>query len=208
MLYPSSRFTSSSKYEESFSNCFKLSESRHGELCNACVLIIKRWRNLPGTTTKHWNHVVDARNGPGIKNIPRQKPESHEHFEKIRRKHVQKQRRDPPEASDSKVPDFIDLTYWSQRRTCCGLIYVGQQGEVMVEAGHHKCSPHSRVQSSHSGQVTSVSQEKQLQDDAVFSEYSDSDSLESKEEMFPSSDIPELDSDEGFCDNKVYAALS
>ena len=78
----------------------------------------------------------------------------------------------------------------------------------MVEAGHHNCSPHSRVQSSHSGQVTSVSQEKQLQDDAVFSEYSDSDSLESKEEMFPSSDIPELDSDEGFCDNKVYAALS
>ena len=56
--------------------------------------------------------------------------------------------------------------------------------------------------------MTSVSQEKQLQDDAVFSEYSDSDSLESKEEMFPSSDIPELDSDEGFCDNKVYAALS
>ena len=73
MLYPSSRFTSSSKYEESFSNCFKLSESRHGELCNACVLIIKRWRNLPGTTTKHWNHVVDARSGPGLKSLVRTK---------------------------------------------------------------------------------------------------------------------------------------
>ena len=209
----SSRFTSSSKYETSFSNCFKLSESRHGELCNACVLIIKRWRNLPEKTTKHWNHVVDARNGPGIKNIPRHKPETQnqEQFEKIRRKRVQKKREEAKDcngSSSSKVPDFIDLSYWSRRSTCCGMIYVGQQGEAMLDARYYKkCSDHAQSNSRDSGQVIpnkSEGEEKLLQDDAVNFEYSDSDSLDSKEEFFHTSDCG---SDEGFCDNNVYAAM-
>merc|ERR550532_3096750 len=36
-----------------------------GEICNACVLILKRWRQLPLGTSKNWAHVVDARAGPG-----------------------------------------------------------------------------------------------------------------------------------------------
>merc|ERR1719398_600511 len=36
-----------------------------GEICNACVLIVKRWRQLPLGTSKNWAHVVDARAGPG-----------------------------------------------------------------------------------------------------------------------------------------------
>ena len=210
----SSRFTSSSKYETSFSNCFKISESRQGELCNACVLIIKRWRNLPEKTTKHWNHVVDARNGPGIKSIPRHKPETqnHEHFEKIRRKRVQKKREEAQDTdiSRNKVPDFIDLSYWSRRTTCCGVIYVGQLGEAMLDARYYKkCSDHAQSNSD-SGQVIpnnpnkSKGEEKQLQDDAVNFEYSDSDSQDSKEEFFHSSDCG---SDEGFCDNNVLAAV-
>ena len=210
----SSRFTSSSKYETSFSNCFKISESRQGELCNACVLIIKRWRNLPEKTTKHWNHVVDARNGPGIKSIPRHKPETqnHEHFEKIRRKRVQKKREEAQDSdiSSNKVPDFIDLSYWSRRTTCCGVIYVGQLGEAMLDARYYKkCSDHAQSNSD-SGQVIpnnpnkSKGEEKQLQDDAVNFEYSDSDSQDSKEEFFHSSDCC---SDEGFCDNNVLAAV-
>ena len=209
----SSRFTSSTKYETSFSNCFKISESRQGELCNACVLIIKRWRNLPEKTTKHWNHVVDARNGPGIKNIPRHKPEtqSHEHFEKIRRKSVQKKREELTisDSSGFKVPDCVDLSYWSQRITCCGVVYVGQLGEAMLDAKYYKkCSHHAQASSRDSGQVIpnkSKGEEKQLQDDAVNLEYSDSDSLDSKEEFFHTSDCG---SDEGFCDNNVNTALS
>lgn len=61
----SSRFTDSYKYENEFERCFLLDEDRGGEICNACVLIVKRWRDLPVTTTKNWNHVVDSRVGPG-----------------------------------------------------------------------------------------------------------------------------------------------
>merc|ERR1712243_187217 len=62
----SSRFTDSDKNEDEFENCFHLeSEERRGDICNACVLIVKRWRQLPLGTSKNWAHVVDARAGPG-----------------------------------------------------------------------------------------------------------------------------------------------
>jgi len=43
----SSRFTDSEKYEDDFAGCFQLAEERSGEICNACVLVVKRWRKLP-----------------------------------------------------------------------------------------------------------------------------------------------------------------
>merc|ERR1712223_402055 len=62
----SSRFTDSGKYESAFSACFKVAEGeRSGDICNACVLIVKRWRNLPRDTDKDWGHVVNSREGPG-----------------------------------------------------------------------------------------------------------------------------------------------
>jgi len=88
----SSRFTDSGKYENSFRNCFKLKVSRSGDICNACVLIVKRWRNLPPDTAKDWAHVVNSRSGPGNKvTISKVKkveevPVTVEKFEKIRRK--------------------------------------------------------------------------------------------------------------------------
>ena len=48
-------------------------EKRSGEICNACVLLVKRFTRLPSNTTKHWNHVVDARSGPGLKSLVRTK---------------------------------------------------------------------------------------------------------------------------------------
>ena len=59
----SSRFTDSDKYSDSFHGCFQLSydDVRTGEICNACVLIVKRWKKLPASSTKNWAHVVDAR---------------------------------------------------------------------------------------------------------------------------------------------------
>lgn len=53
----SSRFTSSSKYELLFSGCFQLNEKRQGEICNACVLLVKRWKKLPPGSSKNWKHV-------------------------------------------------------------------------------------------------------------------------------------------------------
>uniref|UniRef100_A0A8C4RBH7 SIN3-HDAC complex associated factor n=1 Tax=Eptatretus burgeri TaxID=7764 RepID=A0A8C4RBH7_EPTBU len=63
----SSRFTDSRRYEAEFESCFGLVESRSGEICNACVLLVKRWKKLPAGSDRTWNHVVDARAGPGIK---------------------------------------------------------------------------------------------------------------------------------------------
>ncbi|XP_074029724.1 SIN3-HDAC complex-associated factor isoform X2 [Leptinotarsa decemlineata] len=65
----SSRFTDSKKYEEEFLECFKLSTPRQGEICNACVLLVKRWKKLPAGSDRHWQHVVDARAGPGMKSM-------------------------------------------------------------------------------------------------------------------------------------------
>ena len=61
----SSRFTDSTKYEEEFEKCFRIRERRSGEICNACVLLVKRWKKLPDGTNRHWNHVslnFDIRN--------------------------------------------------------------------------------------------------------------------------------------------------
>ena len=91
-MYCSSRFTDSEKYESEFSNCFLLDETREGDICNACVLVVKRWKNLPKDTKKNWAHVVDARNGPGNKHITKlkKKDDEIEKFEKIRKKRKNK----------------------------------------------------------------------------------------------------------------------
>ncbi|XP_055841656.1 uncharacterized protein LOC129908869 [Episyrphus balteatus] len=65
----SSRFTDSKKYEEDSVKCFDLREARHGEICNACVLLVKRYKRLPVGSNRHWGHVVDARAGPGMKSM-------------------------------------------------------------------------------------------------------------------------------------------
>lgn len=37
-----------------------LSEDRVGDICNACVLLVKRWKKLPHGSKKNWNHVRDC----------------------------------------------------------------------------------------------------------------------------------------------------
>ena len=82
----SSRFTDSKRYEACFDRCFDLEgEIRAGEICNACVLLVKRFMKLPSGTLKNWNHVVDARSGPGIKSMVRYKPISKAIHHKIDR---------------------------------------------------------------------------------------------------------------------------
>ncbi|XP_034671976.1 uncharacterized protein LOC117903704 [Drosophila subobscura] len=69
----SSRFTASRKYEKESVLCFNLQEPRNGEICNACVLLVKRFKRLPAGSKRHWGHVVDARAGPGTKSMAKQK---------------------------------------------------------------------------------------------------------------------------------------
>ncbi|KAK0088989.1 hypothetical protein PV325_009872 [Microctonus aethiopoides] len=187
----SSRFTDSKKYEEDFIECFQLEERRTGEICNACVLLVKRWKKLPVGSNRNWRHVVDARAGPGIKSLTkfksknRKKPKDNlEKIEKImKKKHVYlkperereqspamsddlneeyltntgskgSSRSGTPEGSDDNVAnaekllivperisdknelstdDFIDMTYFKRVTICCGIIFKGQYGEVIVD---------------------------------------------------------------------------
>lgn len=57
LFISSSRFTDSKKYEDDFVDCFNLKERRSGEICNACVLLVKRWKKLPKGTDRNWHHV-------------------------------------------------------------------------------------------------------------------------------------------------------
>ena len=43
--------------------CFQLEERRTGEICNACVLLVKRWKKLPAGSNRNWRHVsISERN--------------------------------------------------------------------------------------------------------------------------------------------------
>jgi len=159
----SSRFTDSTKYEEDCTRCFKLADTRNGEICNACVLIVKRWKKLPVNTTKDWAHVVDARTGPGIKNVFKNKKKdqvvltpSHtfKHKHVYRRKRKNKPTRSNGNLFNSGIgseielqsgklstPEFLDTSYWRREVVCCGVIYVGGMGEVMLDQRfYNKCS--------------------------------------------------------------------
>lgn len=145
----SSRFTDSKKYEEDCVGCFKLEDTRYGEICNACVLIVKRWKKLPANTTKDWHHVVDARTGPGIKNVFKNKKKEVPHVitpdkHVYKRKHVYRRKRKravPVKAEidnccdkeQSYLLDFIETDYWRRKTVCCGVVYIGQLGEVMLD---------------------------------------------------------------------------
>ncbi|XP_061899104.1 LOW QUALITY PROTEIN: SIN3-HDAC complex-associated factor-like [Entelurus aequoreus] len=162
----SSRFTDSKRYEKDFRSCFGLSETRSGEICNACVLLVKRWKKLPVGTKKNWNHVVDARGGPSLKLTSR--PKKMKSMAKKARpsqisrlqKELKRNNSDAHSTTSSTSPaqspsysnlsddgsdtelsrgsgrspvfSFLDLTYWRRQRVCCGIIYKGRFGEVLI----------------------------------------------------------------------------
>lgn len=168
----SSRFTDSKKYEEAFEPCFELKEKRTGEVCNACVLLVKRWRNLPENSERNWKHVVDARAGPGTRTLSKVKSSKNKK-KKIKEKltngdEVMKMEVDPsitslglkdldgndcespsPTPSEEAYPlkhsrlngkpsgipvsDFIDMSVWKKVKVCCGTIFEGPCGAVMID---------------------------------------------------------------------------
>uniref|UniRef100_A0A1A8RE86 Regulatory factor X, 1a (Influences HLA class II expression) n=2 Tax=Nothobranchius rachovii TaxID=451742 RepID=A0A1A8RE86_9TELE len=163
----SSRFTDSKRYEKDFRSCFELSETRSGEICNACVLLVKRWKKLPVGTKKNWNHVVDARGGPSLRMTSRPKkiksiskkarPSQISRLQKELKRnnsdaHSTTSSASPaqspsysnlsddgsdselsPGSSRSPVFSFLDLTYWKRQKVCCGIIYKGRFGEVLID---------------------------------------------------------------------------
>lgn len=148
----SSRFTDSKRYEAYFEKCFGLlDEHRSGEICNACVLLVKRYIKLPAGSTRHWNHVVDARSGPGIKSMVKSKKQkdSNSNFdnstkdtenetpEKINKKHFYRSKKKPAVVRKRNpsipVSGFLDMSRWTKEKVCCGVIFRGPHGEVAID---------------------------------------------------------------------------
>ncbi|RXM93743.1 DENN domain-containing protein 5A [Acipenser ruthenus] len=142
----------------------RLLEDRTGDICNACVLLVKRWKKLPLGSKKNWNHVVDARAGPGFKLTKPKKMKSSDGKKmksKLKKLHLKRQNSDAHSTASSASPSqspsysnhsdegsdieakrrhssasgfsFIDLTYWKRQKVCCGIIYKGRFGEVMID---------------------------------------------------------------------------
>jgi len=204
----SSRFTDSSKYEDSFLQCFKLEDkSRFGEICNACVLIVKRWRMLPKDTKKNWHHVVDSRVGPGgskvtFRNVKKKVEPVEEKFEKIRKKKVKVKKVIKPDLNltDNDVSGFIDLTYFKRTVTCCGIIFVGLAGEVLIdERLFRRCQHHlsSSSASTSTSLILSSSSEASISHHPVMDKPSD--------ELFEESDdtVDDTDSISFYSDDTI-----
>ncbi|KAM5169856.1 SIN3-HDAC complex-associated factor [Mantella aurantiaca] len=164
----SSRFTDSKRYEDDFQNCFGLHEGRAGDICNACVLLVKRWKKLPSGSKKNWNHVVDARGGPNLKAL-RIRPKGIRRLA-ARRNQIKKNlsshysgahstasSASPTHSSscsnhsdtDTDIEirtapsrsshfSFLDPTYWKRQKVCCGIIYKGRYGEILIDAQQYK----------------------------------------------------------------------
>ncbi|XP_072259191.1 SIN3-HDAC complex-associated factor [Pyxicephalus adspersus] len=156
----SSRFTDSKRYEDDFQNCFGLDESRTGDICNACVLLVKRWKKLPTGSKKNWNHVVDARGGPNLRAL-RIRPKGIRRLAAKRSQvsgaHSTASSASPTHSSSCSNPSdtdtdteirpaptrssafsFLDPAYWKRQKVCCGIIYKGRFGEILIDAQHFK----------------------------------------------------------------------
>ncbi|KAM7406093.1 hypothetical protein PAMP_000495 [Pampus punctatissimus] len=132
----SSRFTDSSRYEETFRLCFGLSEVRVGDICNACVLLVKRWKKLPNGSKKNWNHVVDARAGPGFKMTKPKKIKNSDGKKKSKLKKLHKLKRQTDSdahSTTSSVSPAQSPSYSNQQKVCCGIVYKGRFGEVIID---------------------------------------------------------------------------
>ncbi|KAG3268722.1 SINHCAF-like [Ictidomys tridecemlineatus] len=148
----SSRFTDS--YEKDFQSCFGLHETCSGDICNACVLLVKRWKKLP----------ADSRAGPSLKTTLKPKKVKTLSGNRIKSNQISKLQKEfkrhnsdahsttssaspaqspcysnqSDEGSDTEMASgsnrtpvfsFLDLTYWKRQKICCGIIYKGCFGE-------------------------------------------------------------------------------
>ncbi|XP_046873671.1 LOW QUALITY PROTEIN: SIN3-HDAC complex-associated factor [Hypomesus transpacificus] len=164
----SSRFTDSQRYEGDFQSCFGLGEVRCGEICNACVLLVKRWKKLPAGSKKNWKHVVDAKGSPSVKTnvkfrqmkkvrpsqisrvqseLKRHNSDAHSTTSSASPAQSPTYSNQSDEGSDSELSSdsarspvfsFLDLTYWKRQKVCCGIIYTGRHGEVLIDPHLYK----------------------------------------------------------------------
>ncbi|KAI1882052.1 hypothetical protein AGOR_G00246720 [Albula goreensis] len=196
----SSRFTDSKRYEKDFQSCFGLCETRSGDICNACVLLVKRWKKLPVGSKKNWNHVVDARGGSSLKTTVRPKkvkslskrvrPSQISRVQEELKRHnsdahsttsSMSPAQSPsysnqsdegsdgeltPGSSRSPVFSFLDLTYWKRQKVCCGIIYKGRFGEVLIDPHLFKpCCRKKRQQQQERDEEEEAEEDEEVEED-------------------------------------------
>ncbi|KAG7455916.1 hypothetical protein MATL_G00246190 [Megalops atlanticus] len=192
----SSRFVDSRRYETAFQSCFGLCETRSEDICNACVLSVKRWKKLPAGSKKNWSHRVDAKVGTNQKiTVGLKKTTSLSRtvtLNHICRKPKELRIEDldtdsitpstspaqsssysnqSDEGSDSEhtsgssqlpVFSFLDLTYWKRQKVCCGIIYMGRFGEVLIDLHLFKpCSQKQQQQQQEEDEVETEEEEEE-----------------------------------------------
>ncbi|CAI9738255.1 Hypothetical predicted protein [Octopus vulgaris] len=150
----SSRFTSSERYERDFRRCFHVA-NRSGDICNACVLLVKRWR-MRKDKDRHWEYVVDLRLNPGARSILKRKkrqtkvdnqtgePRKHgvacscDICEGIRSVgHIVAKRRERKRREKEEALMESDGHYWRIYMIPCGCgpVLIGRANEIMVDEG-------------------------------------------------------------------------
>ena len=126
-----------------------------GEICNACVLLVKRWQKLPRGSKRDWAHVVDARAGPGgrstsrVSSLRRKNEEEGGGLYKIRRKRrkpqvvVEEEREEVVSGKEAALrrlqqeplSSFLTSSpYWTKVEAGCSCLLVkGLEGECVVD---------------------------------------------------------------------------
>ncbi|XP_040885637.1 SIN3-HDAC complex-associated factor-like [Toxotes jaculatrix] len=197
----SSRFTDSKRYEVDFKSCFGLGEVRCGDICNACVLLVKRWKKLPAGSKKNWNHVVDAKAGSSTKATLRMRKKTKKKLKPSEISRVQSELKRnnsdahsttssaspaqspsysnqsdegsdaelSPDATPSPAFSFLDLKYWKRQKVCCGIVYKGRYGEVIIDPHLFKpcCQgkPNLHQQREESGEMEEEEEEEEEEED-------------------------------------------
>ncbi|KAM3587450.1 uncharacterized protein V6R79_005835 [Siganus canaliculatus] len=195
----SSRFTDSKRYESDFKSCFGLGELRCGDICNACVLLVKRWKKLPAGSKKNWNHVVDAKAGSSVKAMLRMKKTMKKKLRPTQISRVQSELKRnnsdahsttssaspaqsptysnqsdegsdteiSPEPTPSQAFSFLDLSYWKRQKVCCGIIYKGRFGEVLIDPHLYKpcCQKKPKLQEKDEDEGDEMEEEEEEEDE-------------------------------------------
>uniref|UniRef100_A0A8C5LHK2 SIN3-HDAC complex-associated factor n=1 Tax=Jaculus jaculus TaxID=51337 RepID=A0A8C5LHK2_JACJA len=153
----SSCSTDSKRYEKDFQSCLGLHETHSGDICNACVLLVKRWKKLPAgvgpslkTTLKP--KKVKSLSGNRIKSNPisrlqkelkRHNSDAHSTTSSALPAQSPCYSNQSEDGSDTDMASssnrtpvfpFLDLTYWKRQKICCGIIYKGRFGEVLIDS--------------------------------------------------------------------------
>ncbi|KAB0374992.1 hypothetical protein FD755_013484 [Muntiacus reevesi] len=139
----SSRFTDSKRYEKDFQSY----------ICNACVLLVKRWKKLAGPSLKttlkpkkvktlSGNRIKSNQISKLQKEFKRHNSDAHSTTSSASPAQSPCYSNQSDDGSDTEMASgsnrtpvfsFLDLTYWKRQKICCGIIYKGRFGEVLID---------------------------------------------------------------------------